>query len=109
MIALAHNEKGEVLYRMVEFDKAIDAFGEALQHNAFLPSAFYNRGLIHYRMGNFSKIRLLCLLAYIVLPSQYVFHTVECVCTNKFVSTLGHCLVASYLSFVLKKYLQALA
>ena len=51
LLALAHNEKGEVLYRMVEFDLAISEFDMALTYNQRLPAAFYNRGLIHYRMG----------------------------------------------------------
>lgn len=52
-LALVHNARGMLQYRLIEFDKAIEDYTTAVQYDETLAAAYYNRGTIHYRMGCF--------------------------------------------------------
>lgn len=52
-LALAYNERGQMNYRMIEFDKAVEDYTEALRYCDSLAAAYYNRGTVKYRMGYF--------------------------------------------------------
>ena len=50
-LALAYNNRGFLYYLKVEFELAVQDYTQALRHNDSLAVAFYNRGLVHYRMS----------------------------------------------------------
>lgn len=52
-LALVYNERGQMHYRMIEFDKAVDDYTEAIHYCDKLAAAYFNRGTIRYRMGCF--------------------------------------------------------
>lgn len=52
-LAIAYNERGQLHYRMIEFDKAVDDYTEAIRLCEALGAPYYNRGTIRYRMGCF--------------------------------------------------------
>ena len=52
--ALAFNNRGQAKYFRVDFDGAIEDFTESILHCS-LHTAYYNRGLIHYRMARYQK------------------------------------------------------
>ncbi|KAK8756798.1 hypothetical protein V5799_000503 [Amblyomma americanum] len=52
-LALAYNERGQMHYRMIEFDKAVEDYTEAIHYCDKLAAAYFNRGTIRYRMGCF--------------------------------------------------------
>lgn len=52
-LAIAYNERGQLLYRMIEFDKAVEDYTEAINYCGALAAPYYNRGTIRYRMGCF--------------------------------------------------------
>jgi len=49
------NNRGQLRYLQVDFDKAIDDYTECLKIDQNHHIALYNRGLIHYRLGRFEK------------------------------------------------------
>ncbi|XP_037281188.2 uncharacterized protein LOC119174405 [Rhipicephalus microplus] len=52
-LALAYNERGQVNYRMIEFDEAVEDYTEAIRYCDSLAAAYFNRGTVKYRMGYF--------------------------------------------------------
>ncbi|XP_054771648.2 tetratricopeptide repeat protein 32-like [Lytechinus pictus] len=54
-VASALNNRGQIKYRRVDFDDAIEDYTLALQHKPDFSVAFYNRGQIHYRLGRFQE------------------------------------------------------
>lgn len=52
-LALAYNERGQMNYRMIEFDKAVEDYTEAVRYCDSLAAAYFNRGTVKYRMGYF--------------------------------------------------------
>ncbi|XP_041453445.1 tetratricopeptide repeat protein 32-like [Lytechinus variegatus] len=54
-VASALNDRGQIKYRRVDFDDAIEDYTLALQHKPDFSVAFYNRGQIHYRLGRFQE------------------------------------------------------
>lgn len=52
-MALAYNERGQIHYRLIEFDEAVEDYTHALKYDDHLAAAYYNRGTVHYRMGCF--------------------------------------------------------
>lgn len=50
-LAIAYNERGQLFYRMIEFDKAVEDYTEAIKYCGALAAPYYNRGTIRYRMG----------------------------------------------------------
>ncbi|KAH9383280.1 hypothetical protein HPB48_024400 [Haemaphysalis longicornis] len=52
-LAIAYNERGQLFYRMIEFDKAVEDYTEAIKYCGALAAPYYNRGTIRYRMGYF--------------------------------------------------------
>ena len=51
LCALSHNNRGHLKYLEVDFDDAVVDYTNALKYDEKLAVAFYNRGLIHYRLG----------------------------------------------------------
>ena len=52
-LALAYNNRGFMYYLKVEFRLAVADYTSALALRPHMPVALYNRGLIHYRLGEF--------------------------------------------------------
>lgn len=48
----AYNSRGHIRYLWVDFDEAIADYSEALKLDPNFAVAYYNRGQIHYRLGN---------------------------------------------------------
>ena len=55
-IALGYNNRGFIRYNRVDFDEAIEDYTDALKFDQSLYFTYYNRGLIHYRLGRFNKL-----------------------------------------------------
>jgi len=53
-LALLYNDRGHAKYMMVDFYPARDDYDKAIELNAKLDVAYYNRATINYRMGDFS-------------------------------------------------------
>ncbi|XP_035218543.1 tetratricopeptide repeat protein 32-like isoform X2 [Stegodyphus dumicola] len=51
ILAKVYNFLGLVLYKKVEFDRAVSFYDKAIQMNNSLAAAYYNRGTIRYRLG----------------------------------------------------------
>ncbi len=51
LLALAHNNRGHVKYMRVDFADAVDDYTMALELDDQFAVAYYNRGLVHYRLG----------------------------------------------------------
>ena len=49
----AYNNRGQIKYRRVDFDGAIEDYTNALKLDHNFAVAYYNRGQIHYRLGKF--------------------------------------------------------
>ena len=47
----AYNNRGQIKYRRVDFDGAIEDYTSALKLDKNFAVAYYNRGQIHYRLG----------------------------------------------------------
>ena len=47
----AYNNRGQIKYRRVDFDGAIEDYTNALKLDNNFAVAYYNRGQIHYRLG----------------------------------------------------------
>ena len=50
-LARAYNERGYIQYLRVDFDSAIDDYSKAIALNEDFTVAYYNRGLVQYRLG----------------------------------------------------------
>ena len=50
-LALAYNNRGLIQYKKVNFHEAVDDYTCSLKFDVQIPQTFYNRGLIHYRLG----------------------------------------------------------
>lgn len=50
-VADAYNTRGHVKYLWVDFDGAILDYTQAIRCDSSLAVAYYNRGQVHYRMG----------------------------------------------------------
>ena len=50
-LAEAYNNRGQIKYRRVDFDGAIEDYTNALKVDKNYAVAYYNRGQIHYRLG----------------------------------------------------------
>ena len=48
----AYNSRGHIRYLWVDFDEAIEDYSAALKLDTNFAVAYYNRGQIHYRLGN---------------------------------------------------------
>ena len=51
VLAEAYNNRGQIKYRRVDFDGAIEDYTSALKLDKTFAVAYYNRGQIHYRLG----------------------------------------------------------
>ena len=47
----SYNARGHIRYLWVDFDEAIQDYTEAIKRNPNLAVAHYNRGQVHYRLG----------------------------------------------------------
>lgn len=50
-LATAYNNRGQIKYLRVDFHEAEEDYTSAIQTDSRFEIAFYNRGLIHYRLG----------------------------------------------------------
>lgn len=50
-LATAYNNRGQIKYLRVDFHEAVEDFTSAIQTDSRFEIPFYNRGLIHYRLG----------------------------------------------------------
>lgn len=50
-LATAYNNRGQIKYLRVDFHEAIEDYSSAIEADSQFEIPFYNRGLIHYRLG----------------------------------------------------------
>lgn len=65
-LADAFNTRGHIRYLWVDFDEAVTDYTDAIKRNPNLAVAYYNRGQVHYRLGNpgFSRMKYLAFNIY---------------------------------------------
>ena len=51
LLANVYNTRGHIKYLWVDFNEAIEDYTAAIVMDPSLAAAFYNRGQVHYRMG----------------------------------------------------------
>uniref|UniRef100_A0A8C6TL83 Tetratricopeptide repeat domain 32 n=1 Tax=Neogobius melanostomus TaxID=47308 RepID=A0A8C6TL83_9GOBI len=56
-LATAFNNRGQIRYLRVDFTEAVEDYTCAIQAQAHFPVPYYNRGLIHYRLGFFEEAK----------------------------------------------------
>ncbi|XP_024147459.1 tetratricopeptide repeat protein 32 [Oryzias melastigma] len=56
-LAAAYNNRGQIKYFRVDFYEAIEDYSSAIQADSQFEIPFYNRGLIHYRLGFFDDAK----------------------------------------------------
>uniref|UniRef100_A0A3B3HR99 Tetratricopeptide repeat domain 32 n=1 Tax=Oryzias latipes TaxID=8090 RepID=A0A3B3HR99_ORYLA len=56
-LAAAYNNRGQIKYFRVDFYEAIEDYTSAIQADSQFEVPFYNRGLIHYRLGFFDDAK----------------------------------------------------
>lgn len=56
-LGTAFNNRGQIKYLRVDFHEAIDDYTSAIQAHSRFEIPFYNRGLIHYRLGFFEDAK----------------------------------------------------
>lgn len=54
----AYNSRGHIRYLWVDFDEAVEDYSAALELDSNFAVAYYNRGQVHYRLGNTKYSRL---------------------------------------------------
>ena len=54
-LAKAFNNRGQIKYLRVDFDEAIEDYTNAIKLDNSYAVAYYNRGQIHYRLGEFVR------------------------------------------------------
>lgn len=54
-LATAYNNRGQIKYLRVDFHEAVEDYTSAIQTDSRLETPFYNRGLIHYRLGKITQ------------------------------------------------------
>ncbi|CAG5927938.1 unnamed protein product [Menidia menidia] len=57
MLAKAYNDRGQIKYLRVDFHEAIEDYTSAIEADSQFEIPFYNRGLIHYRLGFFNDAK----------------------------------------------------
>ena len=50
-LAAAYNNRGQIKYLRVDFREAVEDYTSAIKADSQFEIPFYNRGLIHYRLG----------------------------------------------------------
>uniref|UniRef100_UPI0037E80AFD tetratricopeptide repeat protein 32 n=1 Tax=Semicossyphus pulcher TaxID=241346 RepID=UPI0037E80AFD len=56
-LATAYNNRGQIKYLRVDFHEAVEDYTSAIQSDSRFEIPFYNRGLIHYRLGFFDDAK----------------------------------------------------
>ncbi|XP_040920448.1 tetratricopeptide repeat protein 32 [Toxotes jaculatrix] len=56
-LATAYNNRGQIKYLRVDFHEAVEDYTSAIQADSQFEIPFYNRGLIHYRLGFFDDAK----------------------------------------------------
>ncbi|XP_059212587.1 tetratricopeptide repeat protein 32 [Centropristis striata] len=56
-LAAAYNNRGQIKYFRVDFHEAVEDYSCAIHADSGLETPFYNRGLIHYRLGFFDDAK----------------------------------------------------
>ena len=54
-LATAYNNRGQIKYLRVDFHEAVEDYTSAIQADSRFETPLYNRGLIHYRLGEDTK------------------------------------------------------
>ena len=54
-LSLSYNNRGFIHYNRVDFDEAVGDYTEAIKLDNSQHVTYYNRGLIHYRLGKKPK------------------------------------------------------
>uniref|UniRef100_A0A3Q3KG08 Uncharacterized protein n=2 Tax=Monopterus albus TaxID=43700 RepID=A0A3Q3KG08_MONAL len=57
-LAIAYNNRGQIKYLRVDFYEAIEDYTYAIHADSQFEIPFYNRGLIHYRLGFFDDAKI---------------------------------------------------
>lgn len=57
-LATAYNNRGQIKYLRVDFHEAVEDYTSAIQIDSQFETPFYNRGLIHYRLGEDQALSL---------------------------------------------------
>uniref|UniRef100_A0A8C7ZAX2 Tetratricopeptide repeat domain 32 n=1 Tax=Oryzias sinensis TaxID=183150 RepID=A0A8C7ZAX2_9TELE len=57
-LATAYNNRGQIKYFRVDFNEAIEDYTSAIQADSQFEVPFYNRGLIHYRLGRYTALTI---------------------------------------------------
>lgn len=50
-LATAYNNRGQIKYLRVDFHEAVEDYTSAIEQDSRFEIPYYNRGLIHYRLG----------------------------------------------------------
>ena len=74
-LALAYNNRGFLHYLDVEFKLSTQDYSAAIDYNPGLAVAFYNRGLVTYRMGMFSFDRSIFSHRYFILGDPVYYQS----------------------------------
>ncbi|CAN9507879.1 unnamed protein product [Ophioblennius macclurei] len=56
-LSTAYNNRGQIKYFRVDFHEAVEDYTSAIKADSQCEVPFYNRGLIHYRLGFFDDAK----------------------------------------------------
>ncbi|KAJ0026590.1 hypothetical protein NQD34_017590 [Periophthalmus magnuspinnatus] len=56
-LATAYNNRGQIRYLRVDFTEAVEDYSCAIQTQGQFEIPYYNRGLIHYRLGFYDEAK----------------------------------------------------
>ncbi|KAM7367778.1 hypothetical protein PAMP_014055 [Pampus punctatissimus] len=56
-LSTAYNNRGQIRYLRVDFYEAVEDYTSATQADSQFEIPFYNRGLVHYRLGFFEDAK----------------------------------------------------
>ena len=66
-VTAAYNSRGHAKYLSVDFPGAIEDYSVAIQRDPHFTIAWYNRGQVHYRLGELSYIIIIIIIIIILL------------------------------------------
>ncbi|CAL1585808.1 unnamed protein product [Knipowitschia caucasica] len=56
-LATAYNNRGQIRYLRVDFTEAVQDYSCAIQAHGHFEVPYYNRGLVHYRLGLYEEAK----------------------------------------------------
>ena len=71
-LSTAYNNRGQIRYLRVDFDEAVEDYTSAVQAYSQFEIPFYNRGLVHYRLGKDSKRYNICCMLSVLLTGLII-------------------------------------